>query len=113
MRLITALCFLAFTGLLQAQSLTPNLGKLYAVIFDVKVTSAGVVDKLTVAKVIDPSTGTTNAVEVAVPARYISAARAFLKKRNYGVDSPHFNTWLFYDPNRPDRADIDPKSGRP
>ena len=113
MRFVAALCLLIFAGLTHAQGLSPNSGKLYAVIFDVTVNSAGVVDKLKVAKVIDPSSGTTNAVEVAVPAIYLSAARAFLRKRNYGVDSPHFNTWLFYDPNRPDRADIDPKSGRP
>jgi hypothetical protein len=113
MRLVTALCLAIFTGLIQAQTLSPNPVKLYAVIFDVTVTSAGVVENLAIAKVIDPSSGTTNAVEVAVPDRYVSAARAFLRKRNYGTESAHFNTWLFYDPNRPDRADIDPESGRP
>ena len=81
MRLIAALGLLIFTSLLQAQSLTPNPGKLYAVIFDVTVNSAGVVDKLTVAKVIDPSTGTTNAVEVAVPDRTNIPKEAQLRRR--------------------------------
>ena len=113
MRLVAALCLAIFTSLVQAQTPSPKPVKLYAVIFDVTVNAAGVVESLKVAKVIDPRSGTTNAVEIAVPDRYVSAARAFLRKRNYGTDSPHFNTWLFYDPNRPDRADIDPESGRP
>jgi hypothetical protein len=66
-----------------------------------------------VAKVIDPSTHTTNAVNVAVPESYLSAAKALLIKKNYGPDPTHFNTWLLYDPARPNRADIDPKSDRP
>jgi hypothetical protein len=66
-----------------------------------------------VAKVIDPSSGTTDEVRIDVPDSYLRAARALPIKRNYGVESPHFDTWLFFDPNRPDRADIDPKSGRP
>lgn len=113
MRLITTVCLFLIAGLAQAQLASPSPGKLYAVIFDVTVNSAGVVNTLKVAKVIDPSSGTTNALDIAVPDSYLHAARALLMKRNYGVDSPHFNTWLFYDPNRPDRADIDPKSGRP
>jgi hypothetical protein len=113
MRFIAALVLSVITGTLQAQSLSPNAGKLYAVIFDVTVDSAGVVETLKVAKVIDPSSGSTNSVDVAVPATYVNAARAFLAKRKYGSDPRHFNTWLFYDPSRPTRADIDPKSGRP
>lgn len=101
------------SGVLHAQSASPNPGKLYAVIFDVTVNSAGKVQTLEVAKVIDPSTHTMDAVNVAVPDSYLSAAKALLIKTNYGADSTHFNTWLFYDPTRPNRADIDPQSGRP
>jgi hypothetical protein len=110
MRFLYAAFLLMVLGVVHAQSAPP---KLYAVIFDVAVNPAGKVETLKVAKVIDPSTHTTNAVNVAVPDSYLSAAKALLIKTNYGPDPTHFNTWLFYDPARPNRADIDPESGRP
>jgi hypothetical protein len=113
MRLIYAAFLLIVSGSIHAQSASPNPGKLYAVIFDVTVNSAGMVETLKVAKVIDPNTHSTDAVNVAVPDSYLSAARALLIKTSYGADPTHFNTWLFYDPARPNRADIDPESGRP
>jgi hypothetical protein len=113
MRLIYAAFLLLVAGSIHAQSPPPNPGKLYAVIFDVTVNSAGKVETLKVAKVIDPSTHTTDAVNVTVSDSYLSAAKALLIKTNYGPDPTHFNTWLFYDPARPNRADIDPESGRP
>ena len=51
--------------------------------------------------------------QVPVPDSYLSAAKALLIKKNYGADPTHFNTWLLYDPARPNRADIAPESGRP
>jgi hypothetical protein len=64
MRLISAAFLLMVLGVVHAQS---ALAKLYAVIFDVTVNSKGNVQTLKVAKVIDPSTHTTNAVNVVVP----------------------------------------------
>ena len=113
MRLMYAVFLLMVSGFIHAQSASPNPGKLYAVIFDVTVNSAGALETLKVAKVIDPSTHSTDAVNVEIPGSFLSAARAFLAKTNYGPDPAHFNTWLFYDPTRPNRADIDPQSGRP
>jgi hypothetical protein len=113
MRLVAAFVFLAITGLLQAQSLSPNSGKFYAVIFDVTVNSSGVVDTLKVAKVIDPSSGTTNAVQIKVPVSYVSAARSALMTHKYDPDPKHFSTYFFYDPARPTHADRDPRSGHP
>jgi hypothetical protein len=113
MRWIYAAFLLMVLGLAHAQSASSNPGKLYAVIFDVTVDSTGRVQTLEVAKVIDPSTHTTDTVNVAVPDSYLSAAKALLIKTNYGPDPTHFNTWLFYDPARPNRADIDPQSGLP
>jgi hypothetical protein len=110
MRLIYAAFLLMVAGLIHAQSAPP---KVYAVIFDVTVNSTGKVESLKVAKVIAPGTHTTNAMNVAIPDSYLSAAKALLTKTNYGTDPTHFNTWLFYDPARPNRADIDPESGRP
>ena len=108
MRYVAFLLMVA--GFVHAQS-APT--KLYAVIFDVTVNTAGKLETLKVAKVIDPSTHTTDAVNVTVPDSYVSAARALLMKTKYGPDRTHFNTYLFYDPARPNRADIDPQSGRP
>jgi hypothetical protein len=145
MRLMYAALLLMVSGSIHAQSTSPNAGKLCAVIFDVTVNSTGKVETLKVAKVIDPSTHTTDAVNVAVPDSYLSAAQPRASRHpwlvnpartslcgrssgstrlpisskrhpalpNYGADSTHFNAWLFYDPARPNRADIDPQSGRP
>jgi hypothetical protein len=113
MRPIYAALLLTVSGVIHAQSAPPSAGKLYEVIFDVTVNAAGKVETIKVAKVIDPSTHTTDAVNVAVPDSYLSAAKALLIKTNYGPDPTHFNTWLFFDPARPNRADIDPQSGRP
>jgi len=110
MRLMYAAFLLMVSCFAHSQSALP---KLYAVIFDVTVNSTGKVETLKVAKVIDPGTHTTDAVNVPVPDSYLTAAKALLIKTNYGPDPTHFTTWLFYDPARPNRADIDPKSGRP
>jgi hypothetical protein len=97
----------------QRGSLAQPVTKLYAVIFDVTVSSVGKVESLQVAKVIDPGTHTTDAVAVLVSAEYIASAKAFLSTRTYPPNPSHFNTWLFFDPSRPAKADIDPKSGHP
>jgi hypothetical protein len=110
MRFLYAAFLLMVLSVAHAQSAPPRL---YAVIFDVTVNSAGMLQTLKVAKVIDPSTHTTDAVKVAAPDSYLSAAKALLIKTNYGPDPTHFDTWLFYDPASPNRADIDPESGRP
>jgi hypothetical protein len=95
-----------------AQSSAHVSGKLYAVVFQVSVNSSGKVEALKIAKVIDPSSGTTNPVYVPVPQSYIAAVRVFLAKRSYVSTPKQFFTYTFYDPSQPGRADIDPKAGR-
>jgi hypothetical protein len=73
MRLIYAALLLMFFGVVQAQSAPPNPGKLYAIIFDITVISAGKVESIKVAKVIHPSTRSTDAMNVPVPDNYLSA----------------------------------------
>ena len=97
----------------QCESFAQSVGKLYAVIFDVSTDSAGRIESLQVAKVIDPSTGSTDPVQIPVPPQCISAAKTYLAARTYSPGRNHFNTGLFFDPFRPGKADIDPKSGRP
>jgi hypothetical protein len=91
-----------------AQSSVP--AKLYAVIFQVTVNSSGKVDTLKVSKVIDPSSGSTEAVNVPIPESYVAAAHAVLSKRTYSTDPKQFFTYTFYDPSRPEKADIDPRA---
>lgn len=97
----------------QRESQAQFFPKLYAVIFDATVNSAGKIETLQVDKVIDPGTHSTDAVPVPVPAEYIASAKIYLSQRTYPTNPDHFSTWLFFDPARPTRADIDPKSGRP
>lgn len=108
--LITTILLL-FSSAALAQSSAPAPDKLYAVVFQARLDSSGKIDALTVSKVIDPSSGTTKAVNVAVPQSYIAAARAFLSKRTYPTDEKQFFTYTFYDPLQPARADIDPNAG--
>jgi hypothetical protein len=64
MRLIFAAFLLMVSSFIHGQTAPP---KLYAVIFDVTVNSAGRLQTLKIAKVIDPSTHTTDAVNVPGP----------------------------------------------
>ena len=106
--LIAAMLFL-LAGTAWAQPLVLAAPKLYAVVFRATVSPAGKIDTLEVSKVIDPSSGTTNAVEIVVPQSYVVAARTFLSRRTYPSDPKQFFTYTFYDPLQPTRADIDPK----
>jgi hypothetical protein len=112
MRSLIATMFFLLASMACAQSSDLAATKLYAVIFQATVNSAGRIDTLEVSKVIDPSSGTINAVQVAVPQNYVAAARAFLSKRTYPPDPTPFFTYTFYDPSQPTRADIDPTADR-
>lgn len=109
--LVSAILLVASTAAL-AQSPISATAKLYAVVFQVTVNASGKVDTLKVEKVIEPSSGNTNPVNVAVPQSYLAAARAFLSKRTYTTEPKQFFTYTYYDPSQPARADIDPQAGR-
>jgi len=85
---------------------------LYGVIFNVTSDKKGQVDTLNIAEVIDPATGSTDPINLSVPNVYVAAAKAWLMQRNYPPNE-HFFTYTIFDPLRPSKADIDPKSGRP
>lgn len=111
-RLLSTIALLLFSIVALAQDGAPSEQKLYAVIFDVAVDSSGKVDTLSVVKVIDPATGTTDAVDVEVPPAFVAAVRNHLLERTYPASQEQFYTYIFYDPQQPERADIDPKAGR-
>jgi len=85
---------------------------LYAVVFEVTVDGSGKVETLALARVIDPLSGKTTAVDVPVPDAYVTAARVFLSQRTYASTPSHFFTYTFFDPAQPTKADIDPKAKR-
>jgi len=64
-------------------------------------------------KVIDPTTGTTAAVDIRVPMAYVDAARTMLAKKTYPDGEKTFYTYTFYDPMHPTAADIDPRTVKP
>jgi hypothetical protein len=110
---LCALLLMSSAIVFCGQSIAQTGSRIYAVIFDVTVDSAGKIDSIKVAKVIDPNTHSTNAVDVVVPSSFIAAARTFLSRRGYDTNPNHFSTYLFFDPERPTKADIDPEDGRP
>jgi len=103
------------TALLAVTRITANepvSEKLYAVIFGVIVDKKGQLVSFRVDKVMDPRSGSTAAVDVAVPETYVAAARALAAAKKY---EPHlkdgkpveFFTWFYFDPAQPTRADLD------
>ena len=99
------------------QNLTSSSGKLYAVVFGFVIGEDGALRSFRVERVFDPSSGSTDAVDVKVPDSYVSAARAQLMARGYKGTVEHGKakemfTYFFFDPEQPNRADIDPRSGK-
>ncbi len=82
---------------------------LYGVIFEVTSDAGGKVATLKVVSVMDPATGSRDPVKLDIPDEFLAAARVELLKRDYPPSS-HFYTYNFYDPQRPGKADIDPKA---
>ena len=94
------------------QNPTSDSAKLYAVIFGFVIDEKSELRSFRVSKVIEPRTKSTNAVDVKVPERYIAAARARLmaKPQKPTIDEhgklKEMFTYFFFDPQQPDRADI-------
>jgi hypothetical protein len=103
-------------GHLYGQTPQSTPGKLYAVVFGFVVDEGGKLKSFRVSKVIDPESGSTDAVDLRVPDSYLSAARAQLMKKTLkptveGGKPKEMFTYFFFDPKQPTRADIDPKAG--
>lgn len=86
--------------------------RLYGVIFEADADQRGKVSQLTVSKVIDPQSGSTAPIQLNVPEMFVAAFRTEISRRDY-PPGKHFFTYGFYDPERPAKADISPKEGRP
>ncbi|MDQ0462574.1 hypothetical protein QO010_000322 [Caulobacter ginsengisoli] len=103
-RLLIAAAFaaLAITGTADAKPRP----RVYSVIFEVTVDEAGKVATLKVSKVIEPATGSLDAVKVDVPEVFVEAVRVELLKRTYEPSPKPFFTYMFYDPRFPDKPNI-------
>jgi hypothetical protein len=109
MRIILALSILLISTL-YVETNASDVPKLYAVIFDITVNPSGKVASLKISKVIDPKISATEPVDIIIPEVYFKAAKEFFLKRTYSEKPSHFYSYTFYDPEQPNRADIDPKA---
>ncbi len=96
------------------QNPTSRPNKLYAVVFGFVIDESGELRSFRVEKVVDPDSGSTEAVDVRVPDSYVSAARAQVMAKGYKGMLEHgapkeMYTYFFFDPKQPDRADIHPQ----
>lgn len=82
--------------------------KVYAVIFEITVDAEGKLASVTVSKVIDPRTGSTDAVKVQVPDSYVEAMRAKLAAQTFDPAKPRFYMFRYYDPRMPGNIDAPP-----
>lgn len=85
----------------------------YAAIFGITIDESGNLVGFCPVRVTDPLSGTTNPVDVQLPAQYIEAARARVLSKHYkprleNGKPKEFFTWFFYVPSQPGRADLDP-----
>ena len=81
--------------------------EIYAVIFGITVGHGDKLDNIRIGKVIDPMTGSTEAVDIPVPEVYFESAKAMIEAKGYkaklkdGV-AQEFFTYFFYDPQQPE-----------
>ncbi|HKT14693.1 MAG TPA: hypothetical protein VJR87_04735 [Allosphingosinicella sp.] len=99
------LLFLACLGIALA-SATPSIAapRKYAVIFEVNLNAQGEVLSVAVEKVIDPKSGSTSPVDVAVPERFVAACRDIISQSADSSRPMRYFTYFFYDPDQPDRV---------
>ncbi len=86
-----------------ASPIEAKASRVYTVIFEVTLGPDNRVADLKVAKVIDPASGSTAAVDIPVPEAYVQAAREHLLTKTYSGDQRKFFTYLYFDPKHPTR----------
>jgi hypothetical protein len=109
-RIFLHLSALALFGLLGSPSYAAQ--RVYSVIFEVSEDDQGKVTDVTVAKVIDPMSGSTKPVQVSVSETYLASARAEARRSAGETSKPHYFTYFYYDPRLPDRLDVLPIPSR-
>lgn len=86
----------------------------YAVIFGVTLNEKGDLRALRVVKVLEPVSGSKEAVRIKIPKAFIESARNIIKAKKLEPEIKNgkpeeFFTYFYYDPSQPSRADFDPR----
>lgn len=81
--------------------------KLFAVIFGITINSDKSIENIRINRVIDPSSGSPDAIDLPVPQIYIESAKMHIKAQNYEPQiengkAKEFFTYFFFDPERPE-----------
>lgn len=89
-------------------------GHFYVVIFGVTLDAKGDLQALRVVKVLDPVSGSKEAVRIKIPKAFIDSARNIIKAKRFEPEirngkPEEFFTYFYYDPSQPSRADFDPR----
>lgn len=106
---------LAWTAPAVAADDAPKVpSKIYAVVFGVLFDAKGDVDQLRMVRVLDIREGNKDATDVVVPERFVTAVRKMLASPRYkpkpaDVKPEEIFTYFFFDPQQPDRANLDPR----
>lgn len=98
-----------------AEEAAPKPGqRFYAVVFGVTFAANGDVKTLRLLKVVDPRAGNADAPNVKIPDEFTAAVGKMLATPRYrprpeNVKPDEVYTYFFFDPARPNRADLDPR----
>ena len=108
---------LASVASTSAQTVRERLKKepdfrIYSVIFGVTATTNSAVTTVRLAKVIDPKSGTTDAVKLDIPDAYIKAAKKKIEAKHYDPEMKEgkpveFFTYFFYVPGHTNVVVVD------
>lgn len=120
--LVLALAFAATLPValpVQAADAPPAMTKvIYLAVFGVTFDEKADVKELRLIKVVEPRKGNADAPDVRIPDAYIASVRKMLASPRYkprpdAIRPEEVFTYFFFDPERPNRADIDPRPRRP
>ncbi len=90
---------------------------IYLAVFGVVFDEKADVKSLRLVKVVEPRKGNADAPDVKIPDAYIESVRKMLasprfKPRPDAIKPDEVFTYFFFDPDRPNRADLDPRPRR-
>lgn len=86
----------------------------YVVVHRVNVDASGRIARVAVERVVDPSAPGTpeevasRPVQIELPPEYLLAVRARLERQPHPATPPSFSTYTFYNPARPNSAEVGP-----
>ncbi len=113
-RLLVLCLFVIFSAAGHADEPSTGARRFYAAVFGIVFAENGDVKQLRLLKVVDPRKGNADAEGVEIPQTFVDAVHKMLSSPKYrpkagAVPADETYTYFFYDPSRPDRADLDPR----